>query len=200
MALLGELFGGGNQQQQTTGGGLPMQMAVLGALAYRTIKNRGGLSNLFGSGGNTNAQQNAAAPQADSGGGLFGGLTGMLGGMGGLSGLTGLLSQVSGGDAGGTISDGVQHLLDRFRKNGLGEKVESWISSGQNKPVSPGEMEQGMGSDMVNWLTKETGLPKDQLLSGLAKYLPEAVDKLTPNGKVPTPQEAQQHVNQQQMH
>jgi len=90
--------------------------------------------------------------------------------------------------------------LDRFRQNGLGEKVGSWISKNPNKPISPCEMAQGLGSDMVSWLMNETGMPKDQLLSGLSRYLPEAVDKLTPKGKVPTPQEAQQHVNQQQTH
>lgn len=196
MALLGQLFGGGNQQN--TGGGLPMQMAVLGALAYRTVKERGSLANMFGFGNGATPQQNAGAPQADTGGAMSSGLTSMI--SGGLGGLTGMLSHVSGGNAGPAISDGLQHLMDRFRQNGLGEKIESWISTSPNKPISPGEMEQGLGSDMVNWLTKETGMPKDQLLAGLTKYLPEAVDKLTPHGKVPTPQEAQQHVNQQQTH
>jgi len=195
MALLGQLFGGENQQN--TGGGLPMKMAVLGALAYRTIKNRGSLADMIGGGVGGTPQQNSGAPQAGNAGGPSG-LTGML--SGGLGGLTGMLSQVSGGDAGSAVSDGLQHLLDRFRQNGLGEKIESWISKSPNKPIAPGEVEQGMGSDMINWLTKETGMPKDQLLAGLAKYLPEAVDKLTPHGKLPTPQEAQQHVNQQQMH
>ena len=195
MALLGQLFGGGNQE--SSGGGSQMQMAVLGALAYRTIKNRGSLADMLGTGGAATSQQNTGTPQAGTAGGLSG-LTGML--SGGLGGLTGMLSQVSGGNAGSAVSDGLQHLVDRFRQNGLGEKIESWISPNANKPIAPGEVEQGMGSDMINWLTKETGMPKDQLLAGLAKYLPEAVDKLTPHGKVPTPQEAQQHVNQLQMH
>lgn len=189
MALLGEIFGGGNQQQQS-GGSKPMSLAVLGALAYRTIKDKGGLSNIQGGAA---PQQNAAAPQP-GGGGLMPGFSGML--SGGLGGLTGLLSQVSGGAAGPTVSNGVQHLLDRFRQNGLGEKIESWISKNPNQPVSPAEMEQGLGSDMVNWLMRETGMGKSELLAGLARYLPEAVDKLTPQGKVPTPQEAQQHANQ----
>ncbi len=191
MALLGELFGGQNQQQQS-GQSKPMQLAVLGALAYRTIKNRGGLSSLLGG---TAPQQNAAAPQSDTGG-IMSGFPGIL--SSGFSGLTGLLSHASGGAAGPAVSDGVQNLLDRFRQNGMGEKIESWISNNPNKPVSSAEMEQGLGSDMVNWLIQETGMEKSQLLSGLAKYLPEAVNKLTPNGKVPTPGEAQQHVNQQQ--
>ena len=197
MALLQELFGGGNQQ--TGSGGMPMQMAVLGALAYRTIKGQGSLADMLGFGGGTpQTAQPGTGVQSDSGGGVFPGFSGML--SGGLGGLTGMLSQVSGGNAATTVSDGVQHLLDRFRQNGLGEKVDSWISKNPNKAISPCEMAQGLGSDMVSWLMNETGMPKDQLLSGLSRYLPEAVDKLTPKGKVPTPQEAQQHVNQQQTH
>jgi uncharacterized protein YidB (DUF937 family) len=195
MALLQEIFGGGNQQAGEDHS--TMQKAVLGALAYHTVKNQGGLDNISGSGAGAAAQQNATAPQVD-GNAQQSGFSGLV--SRGLGGLTGLLTQASGGAAGPAISDGLQNLLNRFRKNGLGEKIESWISSSPNKSISPGEMEQGLGSDMVNWLTKETGMSKDQLLAGLSKYLPEAVDKLTPKGKVPTPQEAQQHVNQQQMH
>jgi len=195
MALLQEIFGGGNQQQGEDRS--TMQKAVLGALAFNTVKNQGGLDNISGSDAGTAAQQNAAAPQVDSSAqqsGFSGWLSHELGG------LTGLLSLASGGAAGPAISDGLQNLLNRFRQNGLGEKIESWISNSSNKSVSPGEMEQGLGSDMVSWLTRETGMAKSELLAGLSKYLPEAVDKLTPNGKVPTAQEAQQHVNQQQMH
>lgn len=196
MALLGQLFGTSGRNQQSGGGSL-MRMAVLGALAYHTIKSRGGLSNLFGFGGNTSPQSTTGA-QADTSAETQPASSEVQ--SAGLGGLTGLLSQASGGDAGGAISGGVQHLLDNFRQNGLGEKVESWVSNGQNKSISPGEMEQGLGPEMVNWLTKETGMAKDELLAGLSRFLPEAVDKLTPKGSVPTPQEAQQHVNQQQMH
>jgi len=197
MALLQELFGGGNQQGG--GGGLPMQMAVLGALTYRTVKGQGSLADMIDfDGGTPQTTQSSIGVQSDTGCGMFSGLPGMF--SGGLGGLTGMLSQVSGGNAGKTVSDGVQHLLDRFRQNGLGEKVASWISKNPNKPISPCEMAQGLGSDMVSWLMNETGMPKDQLLFGLSRYLPEAVDKLTPKGKVPTPQDAQQHVDQQQTH
>lgn len=170
-----------------------MQKAVLGALAYHTVKNQGGLDNVSGAA----LQQNAAAPQADD--------TAQQSGFSRwpsseLGGLTGLLTRASGGAAGPAISDGLQNRLNRFRQNGLGEKIDSWISGSPNKSISPGEMEQGLGSDMVNWLTRETGMAKNELLAGLSKYLPEAVDTLTHNGKVPNAQEAQQHVNQQQTH
>lgn len=201
MGLLSEIFGGGNQQtrgdQQPSEDRSTMQKAVLGALAYHTVKNQGGLSTIPDSGSGAGAQQNGAAPQADNNN-QQPGFSGLL--SGGLGGLAGLLTHASGGAAGPAISDGLQNLLNRFRQNGLGEKIESWISNSQNKSISSGEMEKGLGSDMVNWLTRETGMAKDELLAGLSKYLPEAVDKLTPNGKVPTAQEAQQHVNQQQMH
>lgn len=195
MALLHEIFGGGKQQPSEDKS--TMQKAVLGALAYHTVKNQGGLDNLSDSGAGAAPQQNAAAPQVDESAqqsGFSGWLSSELGG------LTGLLTQASGGAAGPAISDGLQNLLNRFRQSGLSEKIESWISSSPNKTISPGEMEQGLGSDMVNWLTRETGMAKNELLAGLSKYLPEAVDKLTPNGKVPSAQEAQQHVNQQQTH
>jgi uncharacterized protein YidB (DUF937 family) len=197
MALLGQLFGTSGGNQQSGSGGSLMRMAVIGALAYHMIKNRGGLSNLFGFGGSTSPQSTTGA-QADTSAETPPASSGIQ--SAGLGGLTGLLSQVSDGNAGGAISGGVQHLLDSFRQNGMGEKIESWISNSQNKSISPGEMEQGLGSDMVNWLTNETGMAKDELLAGLSRFLPEAVDKLTPKGKVPTAEEAQQHVSQQQMH
>src|SRR5438270_252480 len=92
-------------------------------------------------------------------------------------------------------ASGLWTPFSRSRANGLGDKVESWVSKNTNKPISPGEMEQGLGADMVNWLTRETGMPKDQLLSGLAQHLPQAIDKLTPNGRAPTALEADQHLN-----
>jgi hypothetical protein len=84
MALLGQLFGGENQQN--TGGGLPMKMAVLGALAYRTIKNRGSLADMLGTDGAATSQPDPGNPQTETAGEPSG-LTGML--SGGLGGLTG---------------------------------------------------------------------------------------------------------------
>src|SRR5437016_5999438 len=77
MALLQELFGGGNQLGG--GGGMPMQMAVLGALTYRTVKGQGSLADMMGFvDGTPQTTQSSMGVQADTGGGMFSGLPGML--------------------------------------------------------------------------------------------------------------------------
>jgi uncharacterized protein YidB (DUF937 family) len=64
------------------------------------------------------------------------------------------------------------------------------VSTGANKPVSPPELEQALGEERIQWLMHQTGLPRDQLLTGLSQQLPGLVDKLTPGGRVPTAPEA----------
>jgi uncharacterized protein YidB (DUF937 family) len=92
---------------------------------------------------------------------------------------------------GGALSGGLQDLLKQFQQNGHGDKAESWVSTGPNKPVAPHELEQVLGNDRIDWLVKETGMSREQLLSGLSQELPQAVDKLTPNGHVASEQEMQ---------
>ncbi|HSC17970.1 MAG TPA: YidB family protein, partial [Rhizomicrobium sp.] len=89
----------------------------------------------------------------------------------------------------GALSGGLQDLLKQFQQNGHGDKAESWVSTGPNKPVAPHELEQALGNDRIDWLTRETGMSRDQLLAGLSKALPQAVNQLTPNGHVPSEQE-----------
>lgn len=107
---------------------------------------------------------------------------------------------LNGSGAGGAVSGGLQKLVERFHLNGMGEKIRSWIAKSPNQSISPGEMEQGLGPEVVQWLMRETGLGKSELLAGLCRELPQFVDRLTPNGHVPSPQEAQQHATAQQPH
>jgi uncharacterized protein YidB (DUF937 family) len=106
---------------------------------------------------------------------------GMLGGQGGqnplLQAVAGLLGKDSsiGGFAG---------LVQAFQKNGLGEIVNSWVSTGQNLPVTPNQVEQGLGSNLVNQIAAKAGLSPGATSSQLAGILPDLVDKLTPNGKI----------------
>ena len=76
-------------------------------------------------------------------------------------------------------------LLDHLRSGGLGDKVDSWVDKGENKQVVPHELDKALGPDTVDELSKETGLPKDSVLKQLADLLPQAIDKLTPDGKLP---------------
>lgn len=106
---------------------------------------------------------------------------GMLGGQGGqnplLQAVVGLLGKES-------SIGGLAGLVQAFQKNGLGEIVNSWVSTGQNLPVTPNQIEQGLGSDLLSQLASKAGLSSGAASSQLSGILPDLVDKLTPGGKI----------------
>jgi uncharacterized protein YidB (DUF937 family) len=162
-----DILGGGNRR----GGGMsPVTLAVLGALAYRTLKGKGRLADMLGTGQPApDAARTSGDPSAGPGTG------GLLSGLGG-----------------GGLAAGLKDLLDRFRQSGHEEKAQSWVSTGANRPIAPGELEESLGAERIQWLMEQTGLPKEQLLAGLSSELPNTIDKLTPNGQVPTDDELEQ--------
>jgi uncharacterized protein YidB (DUF937 family) len=81
--------------------------------------------------------------------------------------------------------DGLGGLVERFRRNGLEDIIKSWIGTGSNKTIEPNQLNQALGPDTVEGLARETGLERDDLLSLLSRLLPEVIDKLTPDGKLP---------------
>lgn len=167
------------------GGMSPLTMALLGVLAYRTLHGKGRLAEMLGMNqpSNPGPAPSSRAPGAAPSGGPVSILPGGLGG-----GLGGMLGGILGG---GALSGGLQDLLKQFQQNGHGEKADSWVSTGPNKPVAPHELEQVLGNERIDWLTRETGMSREQLLAGLSQALPQAVDQLTPNGRLPTEDEAQ---------
>lgn len=84
-----------------------------------------------------------------------------------------------------TITGGLGQLVDHFKEKGLGDKVDSWVSTGANAPIDTPQMEQALGGDLIDGLVKQTGLTREELLARLSKILPEAIDKMTPDGKLP---------------
>jgi len=170
--------GPSNASAQSGGGMSPMTMAILGLLAWKAMKHFSG-----GQPGATPAPSpspgtvNAGMP----GGGIDGG--GMSGGLGGLlkGGLGGLLA---GGAAGSVISGGLGDLLKQLQQNGHGETANSWVGPGANKPISSGDL-----ADQINALSAQSGLSRDDLLAGLSQYLPDVVNQLTPDGRLPTESE-----------
>src|ERR1700691_3576349 len=171
----------------SSGSGMsPMTMAILALLAYKAVKHIGG------------SQTGATPPPAPSpaGGGMGGGLAGgglaggggMGGGLGDLlkGGLGGLLA---GGAAGSVISGGLGDLLKQLQQNGHGDTANSWVSPGPNKQIAPGDLANALGADQINSLMSQSGLSRDELLSGLSQHLPEVVNHLTPNGRLPTEDE-----------
>jgi uncharacterized protein YidB (DUF937 family) len=83
-----------------------------------------------------------------------------------------------------SIKDGVGELVERFKQNGQGAAAESWVARGANTTISDVQVERALGSDLVDALVKQTGLSREELLTRLVITLPEAVDKLTPEGRV----------------
>jgi len=84
------------------------------------------------------------------------------------------------------LSGGLGELADRFKQSGQSETVDSWVKTGPNKPITPAQLEQAIGPDTLESLSKQTGLSREELLARLARELPDAVDKYTPQGRLPT--------------
>jgi uncharacterized protein YidB (DUF937 family) len=89
----------------------------------------------------------------------------------------------------GSILDGLGGLVKQFQQKGLGDTIDTWINPGANKDISSGQVSEALGPDMVDELSKRTGLSRNEVIGALAKMLPNVVDKLTPDGRLPTQQE-----------
>jgi uncharacterized protein YidB (DUF937 family) len=177
---------GAGAQPSGRSGISPLAMGLLALLAYKTMKGQGPLGGLFGhkSGQGTApvAGQEPVPGQTETGGGLSSWLQSGLGGA------------LAGGAAGNVISGGLGELLKRFEQNGLGGAAQSWVGDGPNQPVSASDVEKAAGNDTLDALAREIGMSRDQLVQRLSAELPQTVDRLTPHGQVPTPEEAAQSV------
>lgn len=78
---------------------------------------------------------------------------------------------------------GLDGLVQSFQKKGLGDIISSWIGTGENKPISPDQLKQGLGAESVREIADKTGESESSVLSRLSGLLPQVVDKLTPGGK-----------------
>jgi uncharacterized protein YidB (DUF937 family) len=94
-------------------------------------------------------------------------------------------------DAGGLLG-GLGGLLDKLQKGGLGNAINSWIGAGQNQPVSPGQLGPALGPDIIKTLAQRSGMSEEELTKALSQILPGLVDKLTPQGRLPTVAELSQ--------
>ena len=77
-------------------------------------------------------------------------------------------------------------LLDRFRQSGQGKTIDSWIGTGPNEPVSPGQLGNALGPNIIKTLAERSGMSEEELLKQLSQVLPGIVDKITPHGRLPT--------------
>jgi uncharacterized protein YidB (DUF937 family) len=146
--------------------GFPSMTALLGLLAIAGYQNRDKLAEILG------------------------GKQGIPGTAAGQTGLGGLLGQLTGGSGaggvGGFLSAGLGELVERFKQSGQGETVNSWVGTGPNAQIAPSQVEQAIGPDVLETLSKQTGLSREEILARLSRELPQAVDQYTPQGRLPS--------------
>ena len=150
--------------------GMPSMTALLGMLALAGYQNRDKLMEMFNNatsdlsktGGSGGAQTSAQSNLSN----VFGGL-------------------LSGGGVGSLLGGGLNDLLEQFTKNGQGETAASWVGPGPNKEISPPQLKQAIGQDVLATLEQQTGLSQEELLARLSRELPSAIDKYTPDGRLP---------------
>jgi uncharacterized protein YidB (DUF937 family) len=147
--------------------GMPSMTALLGLLAIAGYQNRDKLAEMLRGAGATNTNPGTGSQPAS--GGLLGNLGGMLGGAG----------------VGGLLNGGIGELLEKFKQNGQGETAQSWINDGPNQEISPPQLKQAIGPDVLQTLEEQTGLSQQEILARLSRELPTAVDKYTPEGRLP---------------
>ena len=141
--------------------GMPSMTALLGLLAIAGYQNRDKLAEMLRGAGATNTNPGTGSQPAS--GGLLGNLGGMLGGAG----------------VGGLLNGGIG-------ENGQGETAQSWINHGPNQEISPPQLKQAIGPDVLQTLEEQTGLSQQEILARLSRELPTAVDKYTPEGRLPS--------------
>jgi len=116
--------------------------------------------------------------------GLLDSIMGMLGKGGGKDVMSQLATMLTGKGGDGM---GLSRLLDQFKGAGMGDKAESWVSNGENQALDPDEVEKAIGSERLAKMSKQTGESVGALKTDLSKMIPDAVNKLTPDGKMPNP-------------
>jgi uncharacterized protein YidB (DUF937 family) len=116
---------------------------------------------------------------------LLDSIRGMLGQGGGGKDVMSQLSSMLTGKGGDGM--GLGRLLEQFKGAGLGDKADSWVGTGANQPLTPAEVQKAIGDDRLAKMSKQTGQSVGSLTTDLSKMIPDAVNKLTPDGKVPDP-------------
>jgi len=144
--------------------------ALLGLLAIAGYQNRDKIAEMLGG----RAQGKPGASEPSNPASEQGGLGSLLGQLG-----------LGGASAGGILSGGLGELIERFKQSGGGQIADSWVNTGANKPCSPTDLERAIGPEVLDTLSKQTGLSRDELLTRLCRELPDAVDKYTPQGRLP---------------
>ena len=202
MALLGLLaykamkgFGGGGASAGTPPSSLPP--------GTRTAEGGGGLGDILGGmlggpGGSEAVPAHLAAAgsvtssavcSAADAGGVPARQPG--GGLVPVADLAASLGLLGGAAAGSVLNGGLGQVLQDLQRSGQGRTAQSWVGRGENEEIAPDDLANALGADTISALSQQTGMSRDELLQGLSQNLPQLVDQLTPDGRLPTEEEAQ---------
>ncbi len=146
--------------------GFPSMTALLGLLAVAGYQNRDKIAEMlkdFATPDQTGVAAKTRAPQGE------------LGGLGNLLG---------GATAGGLLNGGLTELMKQFTQNGQKDTIESWVGTGPNRQIDPPELKQALDPEVIQALSRATGMSEQDLLARLSQVLPNAIDRYTPDGKI----------------
>jgi uncharacterized protein YidB (DUF937 family) len=152
--------------------GYPSMTALLALIAMAGYQNRDKIAEWI-----KQAQAKTGSPAPGSATAGAGGPPGQLGGV------------LAGSSITDIFGNGLRDLVDAFKQAGHGDKADSWVGPGPNKQIGAPDLEKAIGTDVLARLSEHTGLSREEILARLSKALPDAVDKYTPAGRIPTPAE-----------
>jgi len=147
------------------GRGTPSMTALLALLAVAGYQHRDKLAELFAGA----ARRDGPPDEA----GRAGGQASAQAGGGGMPSI------------GSVLSEGIRDIVDHFRQSGQGETADSWVTHGPNRPVAADQLETAIGPETLDTLARQTGLSRQEIVARLTRELPDAVDKYTPEGRIP---------------
>lgn len=153
--------------------GFPSMTALLGLLAVAGYQNRDKIAEMLKDLTGGSAPANDKAPQ-----GQVANQSGAQGQLGGLRDILG------GASVGGLLTGGLGELMERMNQSGQKDTADSWVGTGPNKDIAPNDLKSAIGPDILQTLSRATGMTPDELLSRLSRELPTAVDKYTPQGRL----------------
>lgn len=163
------------RRDDTMSKGYPSMTALLGLLAVAGYQNRDKISEWLGGHGKDTAH--APVPQVPAGAPASGGtipanLERLLGGAGSAG-------------VGGLIAGGLGELIEHFTKGGHADTAQSWINHGPNRDIPAADLERAIGPETLASLEQRTGLTRTELLARLSRDLPSAIDRYSPDGRLP---------------
>jgi uncharacterized protein YidB (DUF937 family) len=162
------------------GRGSPSITALLALLAVAGYQNRDKISDMLRKAGGSGDQPKTGLDSHNS------------------QSISNVLSEIgsffTGSSGAGALSGGLAGLVDQFRGNGHADAADSWVAAGDNKPVAGHDLAATLGEDTLAELSVKTGLSRETLLERLSRVIPEAVHGMTPDGRLPTPEDAQRYI------